>query len=786
MPVLPRQSLHLDVQGAQNLAHFDRGIPRFIAESSRRVLRNQPDAVASVGLNPELPLSGNLAWLLGTGLAQWTTSRSPERRPAIYHVMSPFEMDRPIEQLWPQWARGGASELVVTLYDLIPLVFEEHYLRDPAWRAQYLARTHLVRSARQVLAISEATAADAHARLGVPAERITVIDAGVTDAFASLHADEESAWRTLRTDLPSVRPGFMLYVSGIEYRKNNERLIEAYAKLDPALRRRHQLLLVCRMDRAAREALEGHARSAGLRPGELVMPGYVTDLQLAALYRTCRLFVFASFYEGSGLPILEAMACGAPVAASRTSTSPEILGDLEATFDPFEPADIARCLAEVVVDDELLARLGERSARRVPGYSWDHVAERTLEGYERALRQTRRRPRRPRIAWYSPWPPEQSGIANYSRNLLQELGRDVDIDVVVAEDPSRYPKPLETGVTLSPASVPAAFQTLRNYDRVVYCMGNSAYHRHVYEAMRHRPGVLVAHDVRLTGFYGWYAGIERPDDPSGRLAERLQEMYGGRIDAARFAHRPPTPQEQTALGLFMTRELQALAESVIVHSSFAADIVRLDAGVDRPPAPIHVLPLAIAPRGYERHEPDPAHPRIASFGVLSEVKGLATLLEAFALIRHDRPGARLTLMGPSDEPEARRWREFADQLGVGAAVEIPGFGAADEYEELLRDADVAVQLRTITNGEASAAVCDCLGAGLPTIVTGMGWADELPADALVRVPLDSSAARLAREIAAILDDEAHRNRISRGARAYAEQTTYAAVARTYLEVLGLG
>lgn len=785
MPVLPPQSLHLDVQGAQNLAHFDRGIPRFIAESSRRILRTHPEAVASVGLNPELPLSGNLAWLLGTGLAQWTTSRSPERRPAIYHAMSPFEMDRPIAQLWPQWARGGASELVVTLYDLIPLVFEEHYLRDPAWRAQYLARTHLVRSARQVLAISEATAADAHSRLGVPAERITVIDAGVTDAFASLHADEESAWRTLRADLPAVRPGFMLYVSGIEYRKNNERLIEAYAKLEPQLRRRHQLLLVCRMEPAARESLEGHARGLGLAPEELVMTGYVTDLQLAALYRACRLFVFASFYEGSGLPILEAMACGAPVAASRTSTSPEILGDCEATFDPFDPADMARCLAEVVVDDDLLARLRERSARRVPAYTWDHVAERTFEGYEKALRQVRRRPRRPRIAWYSPWPPEQSGIADYSRNLLQELGRDVDVDVVVADDPSRYPKPLEPGVTLSPASVPQAFQTLRNYDRVVYCMGNSSFHRHVYEAMLHRPGVLVAHDVRLTGFYGWYAGIERPEDPSGRLAERLEAMYGRRIDAARFAHRAPTPQEQTALGLFMTRELQERAESVIVHSSFAADIVRLDAGIDRPSTPIHVLPLAIAPRGYERHEPAPEHPRIASFGVLSEVKGLAALLEAFALVRRDRPGARLTLMGPSDPGEVTRWRDFAFELGVGDSVDIPGFGAADDYEQLLRDADVAVQLRTITNGEASAAVSDCLGAGLPTIVTGMGWADELPDDALVRVPLDSSPARLAQEIAGILDDGDHRRRISSGAIAHAERTTYAAVAQRYLEVLNL-
>jgi glycosyltransferase involved in cell wall biosynthesis len=780
-------SLHLDLQGAQNRAHFDRGIPRYINEVARETLRQRPEGVAGVGLNPRLPLGGNLAWLFGSGLARWTTSLPPERLPRIYHVMSPFEMDRSIDEIWPHWARRRGCQTVVTLYDLIPLVFEQHYLRDPAWRAQYLARTHLVRAADHVLAISEATAADAEARLGVSRDRITVVDAGVTGAFASLHRDEESAWRTLREDLPQVRPGFMVYVSGIEFRKNNERLIEAYAGLDPRLRRRHQLVLVCRMDAAARDALEGHARHHGIQRDELIMPGYVSDSQLAALYRACRLFVFASFYEGSGLPILEAMACGAPVAAANTSTTPEILGDSRATFDPFDPADITRCLRETLPDEDLLSALRERSRRRVPGYTWENVAARSLDAYDNVLARRRGHSRRPRLAWFSPWPPEQSGIANYSRNLLQELGRDVDVDVVVAEDPSRYPAPLEPGVRLVPASMPAAFRTLRSYDRIVYCMGNSSFHRHVYEAIRERPGMLVAHDVRLTGFYGWYAGIERPGDPSGRLAERLAEMYAPRIDAAAFSHRPPTPQEQTALGLFMTRELQELAESIIVHSRFAADIVRLDAAVERPPAaPVHVLPLAVAPREHQRHEPDPAAPHVASFGVLSEVKGLATLIDAFAIVAGERAGARLTLMGPAEAHEAERWRRRAADVGVGERVSIPGFGSSAAYEQLLRDADVAVQLRTITNGEASAAVCDCLGAGVPTIITGMGWADELPRDAVERVPLDVSAARLAAEIGAILDDSDHRHRLERGASDYAAATTYADVAQRYLEVLELG
>ncbi|MBA2644103.1 MAG: glycosyltransferase, partial [Solirubrobacterales bacterium] len=187
---------------------------------------------------------------------------------------------------------------------------------------------------------------------------------------------------------------------------------------------------------------------------------------------------------------------------------------------------------------------------------------------------------------------------------------------------------------------------------------------------------------------------------------------------------------------------------------------------------------------YARRAPDPTAPIIASFGVLSEVKGLATLLDAFALVASDRPGARLTLLGPADEPELTRWRSRADDLGIGGQVSIPGYGDAQTYEDLLRDATVAVQLRTITNGEASAAVCDCLGAGLPTIVTGLGWADELPADAVARVPIDVSAIRLAGEISAVLDDREHREKLAREASAYAHRTTYADVAQRYIEVLG--
>jgi hypothetical protein len=170
-----------------------------------------------------------------------------------------------------------------------------------------------------------------------------VIDAGVTTTFAAAFAGPEAAWQVLSERLGHVRDGFFLYVGGIDFRKNIPRLIEAHALLPAEVRARHQLVIVCRVEDETRRELEELSLGFGARPGELLLAGFVTDDELAALYHVCRLFVFASFYEGSGLPILEAMTCGAPVVASNTSTSPEILGDLEGTFDPFDVATWRGC-----------------------------------------------------------------------------------------------------------------------------------------------------------------------------------------------------------------------------------------------------------------------------------------------------------------------------------------------------------------------------------------------------------------------------------------------------------
>jgi glycosyltransferase involved in cell wall biosynthesis len=789
---LPERAVCLDAQGSQSPQHHDRGIARYVVEHVRALHRAQPNALHSVLLNPTLALTGNLNWLIGKGLIGWTSSdRRIDRRagdlPAIYHVMSPFELTQSIDALWPTWARGSSVRTVVTLYDLIPLVFAEHYLRDPVVRASYQTRLEFVRSADHVLAISRTTAKDAIEHLGIHPDRISVIDAGATEKFATMYSSPAVAWEVLRHRLPGLRPGYLLYVAGFEFRKNLQRVIEAYGILSPDRRADHQLVIACRMLPSETETVRGWAKAAGIDPEHLVLTGYVSDIELGALYHACTLFIFASLYEGSGLPILEAMSCGAPVVASNTSTGPEILGDTDGTFDPYDPAAIARCLTAVVDSAATLAALAQRSRQRVDDYTWKAVAEHSQHAYEHMLqtRPLRRRCHRARIALISPWPPEQSGIADYSFRLARELGEQVDVDVIVDNPIDSYAPPKEPGVRLAHSSSFRATEQLRQYDRLVYCMGNSAFHGHVYKLLRERPGAVLAHDVRLTGFYRWFAEQECPENPAGRSRERIEALYGTRLPPSAIAGGMPDWDEQAALGIYMTREIQQYAEQIFVHSHHAREVLELDRGPLDRPVPISVLPLALpptAPRGHRSLDPSPL---IASFGVVSEVKGLATLIGAVALLVENYPEIRLTIAGPGEQAELERWRDFAADAAPAAAITVTGHLPPTRYEQLLRDVDIAVQLRTLSNGEASAAVVDCLAAGIPTIVSDLGWASELPTNTVARVPIDCTATHLAAHLEQLIESDDVRQRLSHGAHAYAREHSFAEVATKYLRLLEL-
>jgi glycosyltransferase involved in cell wall biosynthesis len=739
-------SVLLDIQAVQSPAHGERGIARYVLNVAHELELGHPGLVSNYLLNPALPVPGSLEPLLGKGRLTYG-DRVASDGARVYHVASPIE-HVPLERLLPRYVDGEGMRLVVTLYDLIPKLFPDIYLSHPATLAWYGLRLGILRRADRILAISEATARDAVAELGVPEARVVVVGAGVSEQFKR-HPSRELVLRELQEAMPWLEPGYVLYTGGIEPRKNIDRLLVAYAGLPRAVRERHQLVVVCRIEAGELEAMRSRLRKLGVAD-RVQFPGFVADAELIRLYQACELFAFPSLYEGFGLPVAEAIACGAPVISSNTSSLLELVHDPEALFDPSEVEAIGSALEHALADDEFRARLrGVELDRR---HRWSVVADRTATVYEELSRERPRpRRRRKRVAFISPLPPARSGIADESSRLLVELARRWDVDAFADQEEAVTPD----GVAFEHIRrFELAARARGGYDQVLVCLGNSEHHAEALALVRRdRGSIVLAHDVRLTGLYAWTALNRRDLDPRG-LQGALWEMYGGRIPPHLGAAGWLDVAEYDRYGILMAREVIAAAGRYLVHSEYAADLARLDAATGDEHK-IGLLPFGMtSPEEFADYPRDNGKPLVATFGIVGPAKQPELVLESFARLAARELDAELVFAGPVEPRQEARLREVARTLGIIERVQLTGELAEAEFYRWISKASVALQLRAASNGETSGTITRCLAAGVPTIVTAIGPARELPDEAVVKVDPDISPELLAQEVMALLHDPA--------------------------------
>ena len=270
----------------------------------------------------------------------------------------------------------------VTLYDLIPLLQPDQYLKhNPGYNGFYMQKIEYLKHASGFLSISEFAASEAIKTLHLSDEFVTNISAACDPIFKvkKISSDDETE---LRKRFGLYKP-YLMYTGGSDERKNLHRLIRAYAKLHKQFRKALQLALVGKMPQGNVRALRKTARSAGLKRDEVVLTGYVSDDDLVNLYNLCKLFIFPSWYEGFGLPVLEAMSCGAPVIAGHSSSLPEVIGLEDALFDPFDESSIKQKLYKGLTDDSFRDKLICHNNKQLKTFSWDESAKRGLAAFEK-------------------------------------------------------------------------------------------------------------------------------------------------------------------------------------------------------------------------------------------------------------------------------------------------------------------------------------------------------------------------------------------------------------------
>jgi glycosyltransferase involved in cell wall biosynthesis len=270
----------------------------------------------------------------------------------------------------------------------VPTLLTVHdlsFIRDPdsAWPSlrdflnQAVPRS--VKRATHVLADSQATKDDLIELFGTPAEKITVLYSGVDARFVPIRDRAEIDRVCAKYQLP--RP-FILSVGTLQPRKNYGRLIEAVGQVASIVP--HHLVITGGKGWMYETIFE-QVEQSGLE-GRVHFPGFVDDADLPALYSAADLFAYVSLYEGFGLPLLEAMACGTPVIGSNTSSLPEVIGDVGLQVDPRNVDDIAQALQQMIDQPELRAGSIELGLERAKTFTWNKAARELLAIYDQVAR----------------------------------------------------------------------------------------------------------------------------------------------------------------------------------------------------------------------------------------------------------------------------------------------------------------------------------------------------------------------------------------------------------------
>jgi glycosyltransferase involved in cell wall biosynthesis len=270
-----------------------------------------------------------------------------------------------------------SARRVATIHDVIPFVYPATSTRLD-WLIYRFWLPLVARRLDQIITISRQSRSDLIRYLALKPEQVKVIPLAAAPRYrpASRANVEEMLSRL------GIRGPYLLFVGSLEVRKNLIRLLEAYARLRASSG--SWTLVVVGARKLRQSPVAATVRRLGLEP-HVHVTGYVAEEDLPALYSGADLFVFPSLYEGFGLPVLEAMACGTPVVTSAVSSLPEVAGDAALLVDPFDVDALTTAMRRVLEDPALTSSLRERGQARAAQFSWERTARETLAVYEEVL-----------------------------------------------------------------------------------------------------------------------------------------------------------------------------------------------------------------------------------------------------------------------------------------------------------------------------------------------------------------------------------------------------------------
>ena len=692
-------------------------------------------------------------------------------RPDIVHVsehLNGFVDDA----VTPIRRHDGNAVTAVGLHELITPDRPFPSAIDPATQAAHRSWFHrkvqAVRNADLILASSSMIMLDAISALQLPTERILCIGTAADPLFDV--REPTSADMEFLRGLGLEKPFILSLAGTLDEGDANEMLIEAFGFLPEPVRAHHQLVIAGVLATAQQTRLETLAERFGIAPATVVFIGVGNPDAMITLYNACAVLIDLGLSSASGMTALEAMACGAAVIAANGSAAASSIENALACF-VLDADGIAAKLYEVLTNEALRTQLAESGRTRAKSFSWDSIATTTLEGYAQAVERAGPRPasvlmtplanvlahpdsaamvvapavagsnapsprhtRVPRLAFISPLPPLQTGIADYSEMLLPQLARHYNIEVVT-DQPIIDPPWIVSNFPVR--SLSWFDRHADDFDRVLYHFGNSDFHMPMFALLERHPGIVVLHDFFLSGVLG--NADPNPSEPHLFLRALYHAHgYQALVDYSRSG------LNSTIWKYPCNKQVLDRATGVIVHSYHSSALAEqwYGKGID---ANWHIIPLLRAVQPQIARDTacrvvglPPTAFITCSFGMIGRTKQNIRLLHAWlsSSLANDE-NCYLIFCGENETRDygAEMSRIIAESGKVNR-IRITGFASATQYQAYLACADVAVQLRTLSRGETSASILDCLGNGIATIINANGAAAEIPDELLLKLPND--------------------------------------------------
>lgn len=386
-----------------------------------------------------------------------------------------------------------------------------------------------------------------------------------------------------------------------------------------------------------------------------------------------------------------------------------------------------------------------------------------------------------KIAYLSPLPPQRTGVADYSKELLPALADLAEVDLWV-DEPTTIEQPPHSRI-FNYVEQPEAHDALRHYDSIIYHMGNSPAHRNIYRMLLRYPGVVVLHDFVLHHFFAAYY-LEALQSPASYI-EEMAYNYGreGEQEARKALQSERQIWDNEPIRYPLNKRVLDQARGVIVHSEFARRMVCQShpylpvAKVNLPVAAVQSPPDTRELR--QRYGIPPHCMVLASLGFGSVAKRIELALRAVAALgRKDFLYLLVGEVGESFQRDLRR-------RGLGESVRATGYVDWKTFNDYCHLIDVGIDLRYPTMGESSASVCRMLGAGKPCVVSNLGWFAELPDDCVVKLDVGADETNLVRCLSDLIADQSFRCTMGENARRYIrEQHGVERTAAEYVKFLG--